>query len=370
MRLDNKINVLVVDDSAFMRKVISDMLESDKRIHVVATARNGEDALKKLKSITPDVITLDVEMPVMDGLTTLKHIMKTKPVPVIMVSSLTMEGAKETIKAFEYGAVDFIAKTSGAISLDLYKIKTDLIEKVLLASKVKIDNVIPTTSSLNQYIRIHKDQSSQSKSELTESTTLVSSKNKTTLPKIVAIGTSTGGPKALQQVITKLPKNLNAPVFIVQHMPAGFTKSLADRLNSLSEIEVKEATHGEEVKNGVAYIAPGGYHLEVKKVGSKLMIHIDESPPRRGHRPSVDVMFESLTRLKGYEIITVIMTGMGSDGTEGLLALKKEGNCFAIAESEESSVVFGMPKSAIKTEKVDEVVHLKEIANRIIIQCS
>lgn len=363
--MENKINVLVVDDSAFMRKVITDMLESDERINVIATARNGQEALNKLKDITPDVITLDVEMPVMDGLTTLKQIMNMKPVPVLMISSLTTEGAIETIKAFEYGAVDFIAKTSGAISLDLYKIKDEIIHKVLIASKVKIKNVMPTSLT-----KRNKKTALPRKKSNNEANVKGDSHDRTsTFSKIVAIGTSTGGPKALQEVITRLPKNFQAPVFVVQHMPPGFTKSLADRLNSLSEIKVKEAIHNEEVQNGVVYIAPGGFHLQVRKTGNQLTVHLDESPPRRGHRPSVDVMFESLSHLKGYKLIAVIMTGMGRDGTEGLLTLKKESNCYAIAESEESSVVFGMPKSAILTNEVDEVVHLKEIASRIMKQC-
>lgn len=352
--MNKKIDVFVVDDSAFMRKVISDMLQSDRRIRVISTAKNGKEALEKLKKITPDVITLDVEMPVMDGLSTLKKIMETKPLPVLMVSSLTTEGAKETIKAFEYGAVDFITKTSGPISLDLYKIKDDLINKVILASNVKMSTVLPASREKGSRQLRQKAGTSQCS---------------TVFSKIVAIGTSTGGPKALHEVITKLPKNFCAPILIVQHMPPGFTKSLAERLNSLSEIEVKEASHGEEIKSGIAYIAPGGFHLTVKNSSGKLLIQLDESAPKSGHRPSVDVMFESLSQLKGYQIISVIMTGMGKDGSEGLVALKKNGNCYCIAESEESSVVFGMPKAAIQTNMVDEVVHLKDIAAKIITLC-
>ena len=186
--------------------------------------------------------------------------------------------------------------------------------------------------------------------------------------KIIAIGTSTGGPKALQQVLTKIPKHIHAPIVIVQHMPPGFTASLANRLNMLSEIHVKEACDGEVLENGVAYIAPGGYHLKVKRLGSSLVFQTDISSPYKGHRPSVDIMYDSLAKLKNCHMIAVIMTGMGADGSEGLTTLKKESSCYAIAESETTAVVFGMPKAAIRTSNVDEVVDLHNITDRIMQQ--
>lgn len=345
-----KIRVLVVDDSAFMRKVISDLLMDDQLIEVVATARNGEDALDKLKTFNPDVMTLDVEMPVMNGIETLKRVMKEHPLPVIMISSVTKEGTANTLLAMELGAVDFITKTSGGISLDLHKIKMELIEKVKLASKVNVvsskikKKPVQAGRPIIQY-RLERQKSDK---------------------KLIAIGTSTGGPKALQKVLTQLPKGIEAPILIVQHMPQGFTKSLAERLNRLCEISVKEAADGDVLKNGTAYIAPGGLHMKVQKIGENLTIKCDETALRRGHRPSVDVLFESIAKISGYEVIAVIMTGMGNDGSDGLIALKQNVNCFAVAESEESSVVFGMPKAAINTNFVDEVAHLEDISDSII----
>jgi two-component system chemotaxis response regulator CheB len=350
----NKVKVLVVDDSAFMRKLISDFLSEEPRLEVVGTARNGQEALQKIAQLKPDVVTLDVEMPIMNGLETLKHMMQKHPIPVVMISSTTKEGAENTILALQYGAVDFIAKPSGAISLDLYKIKDQIVEKVLLASranlqwmKTKQKTPIPLQK---QYSKIESNEPI---------------KTGTPKKKIVCIGTSTGGPRALQHVLSKLPKTINAPILIVQHMPKGFTKSLASRLDSLCHIHVKEAEDGELIQKGTAYIAPGGKHLQAKKIGTSLAIQLDESPARNGHRPSVDVMFESLYTLVDYEKIAVIMTGMGSDGTEGLKRLKASGSAKVIAESAESAVVFGMPKSAIVANVTDEVVHLDKIADAI-----
>ncbi|MCL9969507.1 chemotaxis response regulator protein-glutamate methylesterase [Anoxybacillus kestanbolensis] len=346
----NKVKVLVVDDSAFMRKLISDFLSEHPRLHVVGTARDGQEALQKIEQLNPDVVTLDVEMPVMNGLETLKHIMQKKPLPVVMISSTTTEGAENTILALQYGAVDFIAKPSGAISLDLYKIKDKMIEKVLLASEANLRTV-----KIKQKMSM-LPQKQYSKIGVSERNNAIGKK------KIIAIGTSTGGPRALQHVLTKFPATIDAPILIVQHMPKGFTKSLATRLDSLCNIRVKEAEDGEVIQKGTAYIAPGGNHLYVKRVGTSLAIHLDEGAPRNGHRPSVDVMFESLSALTDYEKVAVIMTGMGSDGTAGLKQLKASGNTFVVAESAESSVVFGMPKSAIAANVVDEIVHVDDIA--------
>ncbi|MGG6432037.1 protein-glutamate methylesterase/protein-glutamine glutaminase [Anoxybacillus sp. D401a] len=349
----NKAKVLVVDDSAFMRKLISDFLSEHPRLHVVGTARDGQEALQKIEQLRPDVVTLDVEMPVMNGLETLKHIMQKHPLPVVMISSTTKEGAENTILALQYGAVDFIAKPSGAISLDLYKIKDKMIEKVLLASEANLRTVkIKQKKSM-------LPQKQYSKIEVSERQHVSGKK------KMIAIGTSTGGPRALQHVLTKFPATIDAPILVVQHMPKGFTKSLANRLDSLCDIRVKEAEDGEIIQKGTAYIAPGGKHLYVKRVGTSLAIHLDEAAPRNGHRPSVDVMFESLSALTDYEKIAVVMTGMGSDGTAGLKQLKMSGKTFVIAESAESSVVFGMPKSAIAANVVDEIVHVDDIAEAV-----
>lgn len=345
----SKVKVLVVDDSAFMRKLITNFLSESPQIEVVGTAKNGKEALEKVALLKPDVVTLDVEMPVMNGLEALKQLMKNHPLPVVMLSSTTTEGAENTITAMQYGAIDFVAKPSGVISLDLYKVKEELINKVLLASRANVRAIsLDNTGEIrkHQRIRTFYDRKNQRK-------------------KIVCIGTSTGGPRALQQVLTKLPENIAAPIMVVQHMPKGFTKSLAQRLDSLSLIAVKEAEDGETLQNGTAYIAPGGFHLLVHQEKGALTACVEQSPPRNGHRPSVDVLFESVSALTDYEKIAVIMTGMGSDGTAGLQRLKESGNTKVIAEDETTAVVFGMPKAAIQANVVDIVVPLEQIAEMI-----
>ncbi|GAB6005065.1 chemotaxis response regulator protein-glutamate methylesterase [Geobacillus sp. G4] len=341
------IKVLVVDDSAFMRKWISDFLSEHPRLEVIGTARNGREALEKIAALRPDVVTLDVEMPVMNGLETLQRIMRDHPVPVVMVSSTTTEGAENTIAAMQYGAVDFVAKPSGPISLDLYKVKDELIGKVLHASEA---NVAALTAPRRQRPSWRPSFKAAARPQQA----------------IVAIGTSTGGPRALETVLTQLPPDLAAPVVAVQHMPKGFTTSLANRLDALAAITVKEAEDGEVLQNGTAYIAPGGVHLIVREEGGALKARFDESPPRAGHRPAVDVLFESLAAIRLCRKIAVIMTGMGSDGTAGLKKLKESGNTKAIAEARETAVVFGMPRAAIEAGVVDVIVPLDSIAAAIV----
>ncbi|WP_273125569.1 protein-glutamate methylesterase/protein-glutamine glutaminase [Metabacillus sp. HB246100] len=356
-----KIRVLVVDDSAFMRKLITDFLTETEEIEVVGIARNGEDAINKVKQLNPDVITLDVEMPIMNGIEALKVIMEDSPRPVIMLSSTTKEGAENTILALQYGAFDFIAKPSGAISLDLVKIKKELVDKVILAKSSKIGKPLDIKNGKNIVLSPQK----YSKIDSNRSGISVRIDKKMNVRKLVCIGTSTGGPRALQQVLPKIPADMNAPIFVVQHMPPGFTQSLAKRLDSISSIHVKEAENGEVVKAGTAYIAPGGSHMKIIKTGTSLTIKVDQTDIRNGHRPSVDVMYESLCELKEYKKIAVIMTGMGTDGSHGLRQLKQTGSVKAIAESEQSSVVYGMPKAAVGTNVVDRVEHVDQIATAI-----
>ncbi|WP_019375719.1 protein-glutamate methylesterase/protein-glutamine glutaminase [Virgibacillus halodenitrificans] len=335
------IRVLVVDDSAFMRKVITDILESDDRISVIGTARNGEDGIKKINQLQPDVVTLDIQMPVMDGMTALQEIMKKSPLPVIMLSSLTSEGTSKTIEAISNGAVDFITKPSGSISMDMDKVQAELIKKVVTAAEIKLPKV-------GQFIKQPK--------------ITLGSQHQRDLKTIVAIGTSTGGPRALQHVLTKLPGDLPASILIVQHMPAGFTKSLAERLNSLCAIHVKEASDGESLRESTVYIAPGNYHMKVN--GTRIQLTQDE--PVHGHRPAVDTLFNSLAKSRHYNKFAVILTGMGSDGSNGIRSLKREDpNTIVLSEAEDSAVVYGMPFAAVKTKLVDHVIPLQEMGPTI-----
>ncbi|PAV30019.1 chemotaxis response regulator protein-glutamate methylesterase [Virgibacillus profundi] len=338
------IRVIVIDDSAFMRKVIQDILDSDHRIQVIGTARNGEDGLRKVRKLKPDVVTLDIHMPVMDGITALKEIMKNNPLPVVMLSSISEEGKEKTVQAISNGAVDFITKPSGPISLDITTIKQEIISKVLTAAEVKMNTSYQAED-------IHTSRTASRRSHV-----------KT----VVAIGTSTGGPRALQAVLTALPADFNAPILIVQHMPAGFTKSLAVRLNLIAPIRVKEAEHGETLKDNTAYIAPGNYHMLAKSDGNSIVIELNKDSPLYGHRPAVDLVFKSVGDLKNRNKIAVILTGMGSDGSEGIKYLRKtDPNTVVIAETEETSIVYGMPKAAVKTKCVNYVVPLNQVSETI-----
>lgn len=346
-----KIKVLVVDDSAFMRKVISDILSSDDNIEVIGTARNGKDGIEKAQLLRPHVITLDVEMPVMDGITALEKLQKIDPAPkVIMLSSLTNNGGEATMKALDIGAIDFVLKpTSSIVHFNIDDIKVDLIKKVKSA----------VTSNLLRYtepgiapmrVKTEPKQGTQFQGDLKY---------------IIAIGTSTGGPRALQAVIPYLPANIPAAVLIVQHMPPGFTKSLASRLDGLSEINVKEAENGDVLKPGWAYLAPGDYHMAVGKASREFQININQELPMTGHRPSVNYMMNSVADCGHKNLIAVMMTGMGSDGSIGIEKIKSVGGN-TIAQNEETCVVYGMPKSAVATGAIDKIVPLNDIAKEII----
>jgi two-component system chemotaxis response regulator CheB len=347
-----KIKILVVDDSAFMRKVITDMIESDQQMEVVGVARNGEDAIAKIKLLKPDVVTLDIEMPKMDGLTALRTIMAEMPLPVIMLSSLTKKGAEETLKALDLGAFDFITKPSSLIKVSAPEVKNELIEKIQIASRTKVKAI----------------RNPKPSPQIIQSDTIVPSSSiqaNSRFKKIVAIGTSTGGPRALQDVIPFIPSGINASFLIVQHMPPGFTKSLAERLDSMSQIHVKEAENGDVLQQGWAYLAPGDQHLKVTKQNGQFVIKLDNGDRVSGHRPSVDAMLESIVDTNHKNVVGVIMTGMGADGAQGMKKLKDSGG-FVIAQDEESCIVFGMPKIAIKLDAVDKVVGLSNIANEIV----
>lgn len=350
-----KIKVLVVDDSAFMRKVIADMISSDDGMEVVGTAKNGEEALQLIVSLKPAVVTMDIEMPKMDGLTALKQIMEVSPMPVIMLSSLTTNGAVETLKALDYGAFDFITKPTSLIKVSTPEVREELLNKIRIASRTKVNK----PSLLDRRVRpapvIQKSDQSRTKNLGL----------KTKFKKLIAIGTSTGGPRALQDVIPYIPRDIDAGILIVQHMPPGFTKSLAERLDGMSQIQVKEAEDGDIISAGVAYLAPGDSHVKVTKQAGQYVIKLDNGERVSGHKPSVDAMMYSIADLNERDVIGVIMTGMGADGADGLSRVKAN-HGYIIAQDEESCVVFGMPKSTIKLGVVDKVVSLNNIANEIV----
>lgn len=348
------IRVLVVDDSAFIRKVVTDILQSDNEIKVVEKARNGKEAIEKLMRSEIDVVTLDVEMPVMNGIETLSEIMKIKPTPVVMLSSLTKQGADLTITALEMGAVDFITKPENIFKEGQEELRSSVIQKIKTAAVIDVK----TKKSVFEKIRASTAKGLAPKQ-------LVSRAGR--VENIVAIGTSTGGPKALQHVIPNLDEDINSAVVIVQHMPPGFTKSLADRLDGVSKIRVKEAENGEVLKNGVAYIAPGDRHLNFVNEGSDIRVVLDNGANVSGHKPSVDSMFYSLCEVRCKSIIPVIMTGMGQDGAKGMQKLKLKGgsNIISIAEDQDTCVVFGMPKAAINLGVVDKVLPVNKIAVEI-----
>ncbi len=341
------IRVLIADDSAFMRKVLSDLFSSRPDFQVVGTAINGQDAVQKVAALKPDVLTLDINMPVMNGLEALKIIMENTPLPVVMLSSLTKSGTEETIKALELGAVEFVNKPDGSIS-KINDIADEIVEKCHAAIRANMRSVtrdISYKNSLNEHEPLHLS--------------LFNHRDK-----LVVIGTSTGGPKALQSVITKLPASLPCGVLVVQHMPAGFTKSLANRLDELSAIHVKEAEQGEEIKPGWVYIAPGNYHMRVLNSLKGKVISLGQDPPIGNHRPSVNALFESVAPF-GRSIVAVIMTGMGCDGSIGMKKIS-DAHGYVIAEDKSTCVVYGMPKAVVDMGIADEVLPVNRIADAIV----
>jgi len=361
-----KIRVLVVDDSAFMRRIISDILSEDPDMVVIDTAKNGQEALEKIKLLAPDVVTMDIEMPVMDGISCLKKLRRQKFVPVVVLSSYTREGEKATIEALENGAIDFVAKPVNIFDLTGNAKKQEIIEKIKVASKVKVAS---RTSRIPSGQKAHQISGTAAKSGAATAGGIQAkaSARPEEVKCIIAIGTSTGGPKSLQEVIPLIPGDIPAAVFVTQHMPPGFTRSLAERLNSLSSLTVKEAEDNEIVYAGTVYIAPGDYHMLLENLdGDKLKIKLSKDPPVGGHRPSVDVMMESISRTGIKKVMAIIMTGMGRDGSDGIKMLKTQNNGYIVAQDEKSCVVYGMPRIAVETGVVDAIIPLKGIAKEII----
>ncbi len=345
------VKVLIVDDSAFMRNVLTTMLSSDPEIQVIGTARDGVEAVEKVALLKPDVVTMDVEMPRMDGLEALRRIMEKTPVPVIMVSSLTSEDAPATLDALSHGAVDFIPKNLSDLSINIVKIKAMLVEKVKQIAKSGLPKRRLQAQSAPRIAVTPKIIPVRSTGERRVG--------------VVAIGTSTGGPRALQDLLPALPKEFPVPIMIAQHMPANFTKPFAERMNQLSQIHVKEAEEGESLKAGVAYIAPGGGHMQVKRPrGIETVVGLSGSREEYIYRPSVDFLMLSIAELFPGRALGVILTGMGNDGLKGLTALKRSGGRI-FAQNEDTCVVYGMPKAVVDAGIADKVLPIEEMAGEI-----
>ena len=340
-----KIRVLCVDDSALMRQLMTEIINSHADMEMVASAPDPLVARDLIKEFNPDVLTLDVEMPRMDGLDFLEKLMRLRPMPVVMVSSLTGKGSEVTLRALELGAVDFVTKPSLGIREGMLAYSQMIADKVRAASRAKLHLRGP-----------------QSAPVMLKAGPLLSSE------KLIAIGASTGGTEAIRHVLQPLPATSPA-LLITQHMPPGFTRSFAERLNKLCQITVKEAEDGERILSGHAYIAPGAMHLELVRSGANYQVKLNEGPPVNRHKPSVDVLFKSVAQHAGRNAVGVILTGMGNDGAAGLLAMNKAG-AWTIAQNEASCVVFGMPREAIALGGASEVVDLHQISQHMLTKIS
>jgi two-component system, chemotaxis family, protein-glutamate methylesterase/glutaminase len=341
--MSERVRVLVVDDSALMRKLIPTILERDPTIEVVGTAMDGAFALKKIEELRPDVITLDLEMPRMDGLEALRLIMRRAPMPVIVFSTHSKEGAYSTFKALALGAIDFVAKPRDAAAGHLDAIAVQLIEKIKIAKRVGGGKVRPSVA-----VEITPPQKKTARATLPPS-------------RIVAIGISTGGPNALQYVLSQIPADFSASILIVQHMPEGFTEMFANRLNECCALEVQEARSGDLLLAGRVLICPGNRHMMVRRMPRGDMAILSDGPPVNGHRPSADVLFQSVAREFALTAVGVIMTGMGDDGSEGLGAIKAAGG-MTVAQSEDTCVVSGMPRAAILKGYANKIVSLESLS--------
>lgn len=341
-----KPRVLVVDDSAFMRRMTSQIIDDSGEFVVVGTARNGFEALKQIHAMDPDIVTLDVDMPELDGLSALGYIMSETPRPVVMLSAgTTSSGHEATFRALELGAVDFVLKPSGSISLDLSIITNRLLDALRAAAAAN-------PSGLRMLPRISRD----GLPPVPESTSRATS--------AVVIAASTGGPRALAAVVPRIPRGLPAALLIVQHMPAGFTRSLAQRLDAISPMHITEAEEGDPVVHGRGYVAPGGYHMTVRNDGAGPVIALDTSPPLWGVRPAADKLFRSAAAVFGSSIVAAVLTGMGRDGAEGTRVIR-EGGGLAVLQDRETATIFGMPQAALQIAGADRIAPLNEIGSAI-----
>ncbi len=356
------INVLVVDDSAFIRRIVSDIIDSERDMKVIGIARDGMDAIEKNKRLKPDVITMDIEMPKLNGNDALKEIMKSNPTKVIMLSSLTKKGAEITMECLSYGAFDFIEKPSITPSSSFDTVKKILVEKIRASKYADVESLLPRKRII-PHIETSTSTVKPENSSLIHTRNTV--RNIASSNKLLLIASSTGGPRSLEKVIEPLPGKIGCPGIVIQHMPAGFTKSLADRLNKSSNIRVKEAEDGEFLENDTIYIAPGNYHLSVKKQNGKMRLFLDCSPKINNVRPAADFTFNLAAEIYGGNIVCAVLTGMGKDGADGAEKIKALGGKI-IAESKETSVVYGMPKAVVDRGIADFVLDNTQIAEKIV----
>lgn len=365
------VKVLVVDDSGFFRRRVSEILSADSNIQVVGTATNGKEAIDQALALKPDVITMDYEMPMMDGITAVRHIMQRCPTPVLMFSSLTHEGARVTLDALDAGAVDFLPKNFEDISRNPEKVKQMLCEKVHSISRSNrrgFSAPAPAPAAVSTGPSTF-GRSAPARAPVTPARTPASSASspapKRKAYKLVAIGTSTGGPVALQRVLTQLPANFPAPIVLIQHMPAAFTKAFAERLDKLCRISVKEAEDGDILRPGLALLAPGGKQMMVDGRGAIKILPGDE---RLNYKPCVDITFGSAAKSYGDKVLAVVLTGMGADGREGARLLKQGGSAIW-AQDEASCVIYGMPMAIVKAELADAVYSLDDIGKHLVEAC-
>ena len=349
------VRVVVVDDSAFMRKMISDMVESRSNYKVVAKFGNGKELIENIDKYNPDIVTLDIEMPVLNGIETLKKLKySSKKYPVIMLSNQTSKDSIHTIECLELGAIDFIQKP-GAMVTDINQIKDELLLKIEATVEEKNKRQLASTNGINY----NANNGNRLNKKKTKSTYYNNYSNNGI--DAVVIGASTGGPKALQKVLPIIEDNINVPVFVVQHMPKGFTKAFAERMDKLSKLKVVEAQDNMKICKNTIYIAPGGFHM---KVYDKDTIKLSTEPPIWGVRPAVDKLFDSAVRVYNGKLLSVVLTGMGRDGADGTVHVKNAGGT-TISEDESTCTIYGMPKAAFETGKVDMVLKIDDIGQRI-----
>jgi two-component system chemotaxis response regulator CheB len=356
------IKVLIVDDSALMRRLLTEVMERDSRLVVVGSAADPYIAREKIKRLAPDVLTLDVEMPRMDGITFLRNLMRLRPMPVVMVSTLTEAGGEVTLEALELGAVDFVSKPKIDVRAGIEDYAEEICDKVVMASKVQVKSVSDaprkTAATVSRPIEPKLDTDAVLKRKQRSRASLQ------TTEKLIAIGASTGGTEAIKEVLIKLPPDSPA-VVITQHIPAAFSQPFANRLDSCCAIKVCQASDGQQVLPGHGYVAPGDKHMLIERSGARYYCRLNDGPPVNRHKPSVDVMFRSVAQEVGANAVGVLLTGMGADGADGLLEMREAGSP-TVAQDQATSVVWGMPGEAVKRGAAEQVLPLQEVPGAIL----